>query len=215
MRIQTRGFHLQRSLIFPWEVGTMYSLVIEKHTAKCCIRVSFPWFLYVWVLEKNHNHQTSLILQPPLLKPFISPSSIDSFLSLRSLHLYSSLASSCKQCWPRMSMMSGVNRGLRNFDLQSKGWDGVCICLGVMFMSALVRSTCAHWKFDRILNRSCPMLDLQAVTHFYYVAAECFDLKLISACKLSHLLQSHILSEKSPPDRAALMSDWFESTNTL
>lgn len=95
-----------------------------------------------------------------------------------------------------MSMMSGVNRGLRNFDLQSKGWDGVCICLGVMFMSALVCSACALWKFDRILNQTY-RLNLQAVTHFYYmhfkcVAAECFDLKHISACKLSHLLQSEI-----------------------
>lgn len=109
-------------------------------------------------------------------------------------------------------MMSGVNRGLRNFDLWSKGWDGVCICLGVMFMSGLVCSACALWKFDRILNRSCPMLNLQTVNYFYYVnfkcvAAECFDLKHISACKLSHLLQSQILSEKSPPNRAALMSD--------
>lgn len=104
------------------QVGIMFSLDIEKHTpcpAKCCIGVSF--FLILCMCEfwrrtmlsaRTIKLETCIFLRPPLFKPCICNLYIDSCHSLRSLYLCSSLSSSCKQSWPRMSMMSGISRGV-------------------------------------------------------------------------------------------------------
>lgn len=105
---------------FP-QVGIMFYLDIEKHTPLPCEMLhqsvisldlcTCEFWRRPMLSSTTIKLETCHIFQPPLFKPCICNLHIDSCHSLGSLVFCSSLSSSCKQCWPRMSMMSGINRG--------------------------------------------------------------------------------------------------------